>query len=63
MSFVNVYRFVCVRLSLLFEGGMSGLIIFVPDHCFSFYFAVWESMLFRSIHGNAVRLSFYICES
>ena len=37
VSFVNVYQFVCVLLSLFgFEGGMLDLIVFVPGHCLSF---------------------------
>ena len=33
VSFVNVYEFACVLLSLLvFEDGMWDLIVLIPDH-------------------------------
>ena len=38
-SFVNVYQFVCMLLSLFgFEGGMWDLILLVPDQYLSFHF-------------------------
>ena len=35
VSFMNVYQFVCVLLSLLVEGGMWFLTVLIPYHCLS----------------------------
>ena len=38
MTYVNVYEFVCVLLSLLvLRVGCGNLIILILDHCFSVY--------------------------
>ena len=37
MSFVNVYEFVCVLLSLLVCDWDVGFVL-IPDHCLSIYF-------------------------
>ena len=34
---------VCASFSICFEGGMWYLIVLVPGHCFSFYFALENS--------------------
>ena len=49
MSIVKVYHFVCVcvcaSFTFSFEGAMWGLIVLVPDHCLSFYFASPKPLL------------------
>ena len=40
VPFVSCRRFVCLVISLFgFEGRIWDLIVSVPDHCLSFYFA------------------------
>ena len=41
MSIVKVYQFVCVLLSVWFDGVMWGLIVLVHVHCLSFYLEHW----------------------
>ena len=38
VSFVNVYHFVCVLLSLVVLRVEWDLTVLVPDHCRAFYF-------------------------
>ena len=41
LPFVNCRQFVCLVVSLLvLRAGCGGLIVSVPDHCLSFYFAI-----------------------
>ena len=37
--FITFIIFVCASFPIGFEGGIWGLIVFVPDHYLSFYFA------------------------
>ena len=40
VSFVNVYQFLCVSsFPFGFEGGMWDVIVLIPDHCLSIFFA------------------------
>ena len=50
VPFVNCRQFMYLVISLLvFEGRIWDLIVSVPDHCLSFYFAI-----FSKIRVNAV---------
>ena len=54
MSFVNIYQFVCASSSIGFEIGMKNLIVFVLDHCLSFYFV---EMFYSILSHNLGRSS------
>ena len=42
MAFVNTYQFVCVSFCFEFLGGVWGLILLVPHHCFSSLVLIME---------------------
>ena len=44
VSFVNVYQFACVVLSLLVLWGVWDLSVLIPDHCLSIYFETLVSL-------------------
>ena len=46
VPFVNCGQFMYLVISLFgFEGRMWDLIVSVPDHCLSFYFAVTDAAI------------------
>ena len=46
VSFANVYQFARPYFPFGFEGGVWDLIVLIPDHCLSIYFAL--SSIIRS---------------
>ena len=58
VSFVNIYQFVCASSSIGFEIGMKNLIVFVLDHCLSFYFVEMRLALKRYVMSINNLLSF-----
>ena len=53
VSFVNVYKFVCILLSLFAsEGGALDLIVLIPGHYLSFTFQNFPARVGRKTLKN-----------